>query len=590
MQWNENHRGAIAPARAVTLLSVLIILVSLMHVRLAQAFEVSGDRYVLSDRFEYLEDPVGALAIHHLLQNPGQYRFESSLLSKPEGRFTPIWLKLDLLFEGSARDKEFVLLSRSDNFSDLRIYRPDSQGRYQEVVTGYHYVASTRELDAPRYAFDIAASSGKATVYIRYMGGIGTNELPWYLMEKSAYLQGSQMYYLIDVACYAAILALLFFNAILAGAVRKAAYFFYSAFMFSVFMGLLTYDGLGFYYLWPNIPELNDRATHVFNLLSAAFRVLAVMFFLDIAKCAPAWHRASLVVIGGLLVTLLAVVVVGYSNLPAYFATVPWLIASLFGFALCGVGVYTRQPLALPLLITLLIPALAAFWQMNMPFTGHQAELFTKQLAKMGFVVHSVLWSVCLAAQIRLQTESTRIALHDNLTGLPQAALLRERFEWAAGLAKRQQWRIAVLFIDLDGFKAVNDSLGHAAGDRVLLEAAVRMRRALRKTDYVARLGGDEFVVLLIDVPERSSIVTVTRRLLTSISQPIAVDSQAKVGVSASIGVSIYDGEDRSFPELLRDADTAMYEAKAKGKNTYTFDGEPETLRVVEPRLTLVTQ
>lgn len=588
-QKNKNHQP-ISPNGAVTLLCALIVLVSFMHVQLAQAFEVTGDRYVLSDHFEYLEDPVGALAIHNLLQDPSQYHFESSLLSKPEGRFSPIWLKLDLILEGDARNKDYVLLSRSDNFADIRVYRPDAQGRYQEVVTGNQYVASSRELDTPRYAFTLPGSAGSSTVYIRYVGGVGTNDLPWYLMEESAFEQGSQVYYLIDVACYAAILALLFFNTILASAVRKAAYFFYSAFMFSVFMALITYDGIGFYYLWPNLPEFNERAMHVFNLMSAIFRVLAVMFFLNIAKVAPGWHRSAVYVIGVQFVALMAVLVFGNSSLPAYFATVPWLLASLFGFGLCIVGIVKRQPLAVPLFVTLLVPAVAVFLQSSMPYTGSEAELFSKQLAKMGFVLHAVLWSVCLAAQIKLQAESTRIALHDNLTGLPQAALLRERFEWAAGLAKRQNWRIAVLFIDLDGFKEVNDTLGHAAGDRVLLEAAVRMRRALRKTDYVARLGGDEFVVLLIDVPVDNSIVTVTKRLLTSISQPMSIDAQVKVSVSASVGVSIYDGENRSFPELLRDADKAMYQAKDKGKNTFTIDGDSKPLRRVERHLTLVTQ
>ena len=149
---------------------------------------------------------------------------------------------------------------------------------------------------------------------------------------------------------------------------------------------------------------------------------------------------------------------------------------------------------------------------------------------------------------------------------------------------------MAVLFIDLDGFKAVNDTMGHAAGDRVLVESAMRIKGALRKTDYVARLGGEEFVVLLVDVPSRYSITTVTERLLQSLAQPIEVDAKERASVSASIGVSVYDGEDRGFSELVQEADIAMYESKKKGKNTFSIAGEKAPLRLVENRLSLVTQ
>ncbi|MFK7977540.1 MAG: diguanylate cyclase [Halioglobus sp.] len=590
MQLNNNTRWTTSRGGAVMLLSALIILVLAVRVNTASALEVSKDRYDLSGHFEFFEDPLGALAIHHILQDPRQYAFESSVVYKPEAYYTPVWLRLRLEFDEAARGKEYVLVSGAENFADIRLYRPNSEGRYEEFITGNQYLASSRELASARYAFEIEPTDSESIVYLRYSGGVGTNEVPWHLVEKNLHIEGSQKYDLVEVASYAAMLALILFNVILAVAVRKAAYACYGAFMFSVFMAFVSYDGTGFYYLWPDLPQFNDSANHIFNLLSRVFRILAVMLFLNIALCAPRWHRAAIFVIGIEVATLLAISWFGTSQLPAYFATVPWLIGTVFGFALCIVGIVKRQPLAIPLFATLLVPTLALALQSSYWLSGGDAWLLAKQVGKIGFVFHAVLWSVCLAAQIKLQAETTRIALHDNLTGLPQAALLRERFEWAAGLAKRQQWRIAVLFIDLDGFKEVNDTLGHASGDRVLLEAAVRMRRALRKTDYVARLGGDEFVVLLIDVPTQNSISTATNRLLNSISQPISIDGETKVGVSASVGVSIYDGESRSFPQLLRDADAAMYAAKNKGKNTYTIDSQSVAAHGAEPHLTLVTQ
>ena len=403
-------------------------------------------------------------------------------------------------------------------------------------------------------------------------------------------MQGSQKYYMVHAALHAAVLGLLLFNMIVALVVRKAAYAYYSAFVVCVFVSLLTYDGVAFYYLWPDVPELNDRVQHLFWVASAGFQILAVVYFLDIARCAPGWYSSSLVALAAVGVSLAVIAVAGVSQLPPYLPAVLWSAASGFAFAVCIVGIAEKRQLAVPLFVTLLIPVVSLAVQAGFPFTGLETGGWAKQIAVIGFVIHAILWSVCLAAQIRFTDESHRIALHDDLTGLPGSAMLRERFEWAAGLARRQEWRMAVLFVDLDGFKAVNDSLGHAAGDRVLLETANRIKGALRKTDYVARIGGDEFVVLLVDVPSRHSITAVTNRLLQSIAQPIDVDARERAVVSASIGISVYDGEDTTFPELVQEADMAMYESKKKGKNTFSIAGEKVPLRLVENHLSVVTQ
>ena len=172
-------------------------------------------------------------------------------------------------------------------------------------------------------------------------------------------------------------------------------------------------------------------------------------------------------------------------------------------------------------------------------------------------------------------------SLHDSLTALPNRALLLDRLERALARAQRVGSRVAVLFIDLDRFKAVNDSLGHEAGDQVLLGVAERVPRALRAADTLARLSGDEFVVLCEDVAEQESVVVIAERVLDELSTPFVV-AGTEAYVSASIGIALTGPEPISASELLADADLAMYRAKERGKSVYELFDESLRVRATE--------
>jgi diguanylate cyclase (GGDEF)-like protein/PAS domain S-box-containing protein len=170
----------------------------------------------------------------------------------------------------------------------------------------------------------------------------------------------------------------------------------------------------------------------------------------------------------------------------------------------------------------------------------------------------------------RQEERAHYLAFFDTLTGLPNRALFQDRAQQALAQAKREKTLLAILFLDLDGFKQVNDSLGHQAGDALLQLAGDRLRNALRDTDTVARLGGDEFVMVLNDATHEV-VTQICERVLFSLAQRYEIDDASVNNVSASLGVSLYpvDGED--YATLLKHADAAMYAAKANGKNTLAF-------------------
>jgi len=162
------------------------------------------------------------------------------------------------------------------------------------------------------------------------------------------------------------------------------------------------------------------------------------------------------------------------------------------------------------------------------------------------------------------------MALHDGLTGLSNRSLLMERIGQLIAMSAREPRHIALMFLDLDGFKLVNDTWGHAFGDRVLKAVSTRLLGLLRPADTVARLGGDEFVILIDNPESRDSVAMIASRVIEEVNTPLSFDGKT-AHVGASIGIAFFTKEVGSPDDLLKNADEAMYAAKAAGKNTYRF-------------------
>lgn len=170
----------------------------------------------------------------------------------------------------------------------------------------------------------------------------------------------------------------------------------------------------------------------------------------------------------------------------------------------------------------------------------------------------------------RVEKDLEHLAYYDVLTGLPNRSLLIERLKQAVSVAKRQQSLFSVLFIDLDRFKAINDSLGHDFGDRLLTLVADRLKNLLRESDTVARNGGDEFVVLIENMSDVREAFVVAEKIIGAMSEIFTIDSH-EIHIGASVGVSLYPLDGQNALELLKMSDTAMYSAKERGTNQFEF-------------------
>ncbi len=175
-----------------------------------------------------------------------------------------------------------------------------------------------------------------------------------------------------------------------------------------------------------------------------------------------------------------------------------------------------------------------------------------------------------ITAKVEAEDKLARLAHFDALTGLPNRGLLQGRLKRAMARANRSEALLAVMYLDLDQFKEINDSLGHSVGDQVLREASLRLERCLRATDTVARIGGDEFTVLLEEVRSVDEVARIAEKLLGAIAERAEIAGH-ELHLSTSIGVTVYPLDGRDADTLMRNADLAMYHAKQEGRNNYQF-------------------
>lgn len=243
----------------------------------------------------------------------------------------------------------------------------------------------------------------------------------------------------------------------------------------------------------------------------------------------------------------------------------------------------TKTFLAIGILLGILVAGLAA--RSTLRASSIQGKAKEDLLQMVEEIRRSNEELVRLAREARIMTrQMTHSAEHDALTDLPNRLLLNDRFEQAVALAQRHKKQVGVLFLDLDSFKHINDSLGHPIGDKLLQLLAKRLLGCVRTTDTVSRVGGDEFLILLSEIERPEYAADVSTKLLAAVSEPFPIDKH-DLHVTASIGVSTYPDDGSDAETLVKNADTAMFQAKENGREGYQFFQPAMNVRAVERQL-----
>lgn len=601
----------------VLLLCLLLCLLAVLPVKaVASVMPSPGEAVIdLAGRFEVLVDDSGALGIEDVRSPAHASAFVPAQPDSGDVSFgystSTYWLRLQLQAPaeqtGTARwllELPYPALDRVEFYAD---------GDTRPLIAGDRQPFAERPVAHRHPVFPLALEPGQTlTLYLR-VDSEGAVSLPLKLWSPEAFETHNQLSYSLLSLYYGALLALMLYNLLLFLAIRNSLYLYYVLMLASMLLGQMAFNGIAHQFLWPQATHWNHVSLLVGFSLCGVFSALFTRSFLRTFNHAR-WLD-YLLLLFALTFASLAV-----ASLSGPYALVSMLLTAagmLFALLAVGCGLYCLSRKIAGAGIYLI--AWSFFLVGTAVFAARFHNLlpsnaFTAYAMQIGSALEMVLLSFGLAniintlrreralaqnealeaqnrlieslrqseqnlalrvaqrtheleqANLQLRANQQRlqhIAHHDPLTGLANRLLLEERIEHGIMRAMRHNSRIAVLLIDLDQFKPVNDKHGHAVGDELLVAVGKRFRGAVRAEDTVSRLGGDEFVIVLEDVFDISDVNRIVQTVENDLLRPFKV-SEHLIEIGASVGYAFFPEDGKDTACLLHNADQMMYQIKER--------------------------
>ena len=591
--------------------------------RPAQASDIQAERSALaldiSKGVEVLVDPGARLTLPDVLAQSAAFQQRAHGNALNFGYTdAAVWLRLRIAAAADA-PRDWRLVIAYPTLDRVDFFYPNGSN-YLQLASGDHLPYSQRAVPHRELVFPLTLTPGQtSTVYLRLQSQ-GTLTVPMQILQREAFEHDSEFQYAALGVYYGALLILVFFGALMYVALREPIFINYAGYILFFVVGTASLYGLvaetcvGEYpRLLDLMPALGFSVSLVFvtrfvtdhvqslglhNPLQWLLTLGRWLALLAIVLAFGAGFRTAIYALS--LATLVTIgAIAGISYLSAK-ADVPhdrlFTLAALVVLAAVLVFLGRNQGWIRPTLFSDNVLQIAAAVDMVIGFVSfamrashlkfernesqrqvlQAREMTLEALRRSEQQLEQQVRERTLAlseANLLLQEREQQVramALRDNLTGLPNRIVLMNELNQALARMRRagDSARFAVLMLDLDGFKAVNDSLGHAAGDQVLIEVARRIRSLLRETDTAVRLGGDEFVVLLEAVGELSDAQALAQSLINDLQRPVVLDAATQCQVGTSIGITLSEPDDTDAKVLLR-ADKAMYLAKSSGRGCH---------------------
>jgi diguanylate cyclase (GGDEF)-like protein len=570
----------------------------------------------LASQVSILEDPGGRLSLADV-QNRGNEFRPAPVTGDAAINFgyssSAWWLRVELEPDPAA-PRDWLLEVSFPTLDSVEYFGPE--GAY--MATGDRLPFARRPLPHRNFVFPVRlGETGTGTVWLRVVSE-GTLTVPLRLWQAGVFWPDSQASYAVLSVYFGMLLALALYNLLLWFSLRDHNYLTYVLFAASMAVGQLSLNGLGNQFLWPDWPTWGNLAFTVGFAAAGLFGALFTRGFLETRRNLP---RLDGAVTG--LAALFAVCIVVALAAPYRLAAI---LTSLTGVTFAVVAVLAGlrcwragRPGASTFLLawTVLLLGVAVVGLRNLNLLP--TTFLSFYAMQMGSALEMLLLSFALADRINglrrakdaaqsealatkqqmvgalqrseaslerrvaertteLEEANARLrenelqlqalAHTDTLTGLANRLLFDARLEQSMQQARRSQGQTALLLVDLDHFKAINDSYGHAIGDEVLRSAAERFRAAVREVDTVARLGGDEFAIVLAAIGSAADADRMADKIVAGLREPMRVLGMP-LEVTGSVGVAVFSGGDLSPAELVRRADRAMYAAKEAGRGCF---------------------
>jgi diguanylate cyclase (GGDEF)-like protein len=614
--------GSAMPVRCL-LLMLALCLAGAGHASTLVLENASPDRIDLRPHLSVLQDPEQALDAPRAEARANDFVLPGAGSGLNFGYVRgATWLRLQL--ESRQADVQELRLELDyPSLDRVELFEPARHGAQVLQRSGDTLPFGARSIAHRNPVFAFRLLPGERRSFLLRAQSEGSLTLNPRLWQAEAFRAHSENAYAAQALYLGMLLALAAYNFLLWLALRDRTFLLYVIFVLGIGVGIASIYGFAGQFLWPNSVEWSNRALSTGIAIAGIVGPLFTRAFLDTRTRAPTWHRwlgaVSWLHVAVLGIALFAPLRVGMQTMSATtmlgcgamlgcgivcalrgvpgarLFVLAWAALLLGGvlMALRNFGLLPTNPLTLygmqigsALEMLLLSFALAArFNQLKREKEQAQAEtLSSQQRLVQTLQQHERVLEERVAERTEALASAnarlSELALHDPLTGLANRAALYARLEQALDGSRVHGRPVALLMIDLDGFKAVNDRLGHEAGDRLLIAVAERLVRTARFNDLVARLGGDEFVLLVESLDSRGQAQQLADAALAAVASPFSLGGEiAQIG--ASIGIASDVGGDGDA--LLRRADRAMYAAKAAGRGSVRWaDGEALERREVE--------
>lgn len=576
------------------------------------------DQVPLQGKLQYLEDREGSLTIEQVADPAlaGRFNAAPANASLNFGYSASVyWLRLPVAL-GPGAQPDWLLEIAYPSLDRVDVFLLDDRRGYRRLTSGDHQPFSERPYAHRNLVFPLPISPGKEhMVYIR-VASQGNLTLPATLWTPEGLHQNDLRTYTVLALYYGALGSLAAYNLFLFLLVRDRRYILYVAFAGCMIIAQASLNGFANQFLWPNWPTWGNAVFPAAMAATGLFGALFTRAFLETRTTAPGLDRLILfcvawfgfatigpfvlpyrlaainVSLSGIVFSVLAVaggVLCLLRNGPgARFFLVAWAVL-LVGVAVTGARNFgwlptndlTSYAMQIGSALEMLLLSSALADRINSLRKEKELAQADALLVKQAMVEALQRTEQELEERVAQRTreladanrrlqeseEALRhLAYHDNLTGLANRALMEDRINQAIEHAKRYDFMVAVLLVDLDRFKPINDSFGHSAGDEVLKTIGRRLRECVRASDTVARIGGDEFVAVLDQLQGPEDANRVAGTIARALSEPVMVQGHA-LGITASIGLALYPTHASDAQSLIQRADKAMYVAKSEARS-----------------------
>jgi diguanylate cyclase (GGDEF)-like protein len=602
--------------RWIFLFLSLLLVQPLGAFSVAPSPETSGGRVDLAPYARLLEDPAGELDVVDVRR---RFATGKAVPARNEGislgyTRSVWWIGVRVPADAADEtDKRRIIEVGFPTLDRIDFYAPGSS---TPVIAGDLLPFAERQIAHRNFAFyaDPAPRDGDGLILLRLQSE-GTLSAPLALWTPEAFAEASRNSYAAMATYFGALLALMIFNALIGFVIRDRAYFHYILLLCGLALGVAGFSGLGYQYVWTDWPMFGNLAFPLGYCLCAYGLAQFTRSFLGTSQVSPLLDRLLRATAGFASVTaltfpffymlggkMLTAATVAACVLPvaagvyciqrkvdqARLFLFAWSVFLFFGtiFSLRNFGVLpsnfiTIHGLQFGSVIAMLLLSFALANRIQDERRAREAAQAEALAAKQASIEHlqeserkleervALRTAELEAANERLMQSEQRqrdLAQHDALTGLANRSLFADRLSQALAAAQRDKNRLALLYLDLDKFKPVNDTYGHAIGDALLRQVASRISERVRQSDTVARIGGDEFVVLLRRIDSAEHALDVGNSIRQTLNKVFVVETHELV-ISSSIGVAIYPDHGRTEMELSQRADSAMYQAKQAGRD-----------------------